>query len=68
LVLLAVALPMFVTAAIVPVTPLRVIMLMSGVVMLLLAASFRRLTVSDEGDHLLIQFGPLPLFRRYVAY
>jgi len=29
---------------------------------------FRQLTVRDSGDHLLVQFGPLPLFRRRLAY
>lgn len=37
-----------------------------GVLMLLLAASFHHLTVKDHGDHLLIGFGPIPLFRRTV--
>ena len=35
---------------------------------LLLGASFRHLTVEDQGDHLDIRFGPLPLFRRRVRY
>jgi hypothetical protein len=33
-----------------------------------LAAAFRELTVTDEGDHLKIQFGPLRLFRRRIRY
>ena len=32
------------------------------------AACFHHLTVSDEGDCLLIKFGPLPLFQRRVRY
>ena len=36
--------------------------------MLLFAACFRQLTVSDEGDRLIICFGPLSLFRRRVLY
>ena len=36
--------------------------------MLLLAVSFHHLTVRDEGDDLLIGFGPLPLFRRRIRY
>ncbi len=36
----------------------------------LLAASFcmRTLTVVDHGDKLLIRFGPIPLFRKRIAY
>ncbi len=47
---------------------LRTILLTSGSVMLLLAISFRHLAVRDEGDKLLICFGPLPLFRRRLKY
>ena len=35
---------------------------------LLLGSSFRHLTVEDQGDHLEVRFGPLPLFRRRVRY
>ena len=34
---------------------------------LLPGASFRHLAVEDQGDHLDIYFGPLPLFRRRVS-
>jgi hypothetical protein len=40
----------------------------TGLFVLLLAASFHHLTINDEGDHLSISFGPLPLFRRTVRY
>jgi hypothetical protein len=40
----------------------------TALLMLALAASFHYLTVRDEVDRLLIQFGPLPLFRRRVKY
>lgn len=33
-----------------------------------LALSFRTLSVTDEGDHLEICFGPFPLFRKTVPY
>ena len=36
--------------------------------MALLASAFHQLTVEDQGDHLAIRFGPLPLFRRKVRY
>lgn len=39
-----------------------------GAVMILLALSFCTLTVADEGDSLLVRFGPLPLFSKHVAY
>lgn len=40
----------------------------TGLVVLVLAASFHHLTVADEGDNLSISFGPLPLFRRTFRY
>lgn len=52
----------------VPETTVRAILLVSGSVMLLLAISFRHLAVRDEGDKLLICFGPLPLFKRRLKY
>lgn len=39
-----------------------------GLLMLVLAASFHHLTVADQWDELIIQFGPLPLFRTHVKY
>ncbi len=39
-----------------------------GTVWFLLALSFRQLTCRDEGDHLRIRFGPIPLFRRKLLY
>ncbi len=40
----------------------------TALLILVLAASFHHLTVADQGDGLLIRFGPLPLFRRRVKY
>lgn len=68
LVLLGPAAAMFAVAAVAPVTSLRVVMLVAGAFMLVLAASFRKLTVRDGGDRLLIEFGPLPLVRKSVLY
>lgn len=34
----------------------------------LVAASFQHLTVEDQGEFLAVQFGPLPVARRRVAY
>lgn len=59
---------MLVSAAIVPQWPVQLILLASGSLMLIGAAAFRRLTVSDEGQFLLVEFGPLPLFRRRIEY
>jgi hypothetical protein len=46
----------------------RIILLSSGALLLLLAQCFRQLSVTDEGDRLLISFGPWPLFRRRILY
>jgi hypothetical protein len=39
-----------------------------GLLMFLVAASFHHLTVEDHGEELAIRFGPVPLFRKTVAY
>lgn len=39
-----------------------------GLILVLVAAAFRHLTVEDEGDVLAIRFGPLPLFHKRVWY
>lgn len=39
-----------------------------GAVMLLLALCFGTLTVADEGQSLLVRFGPVSLFRKHVNY
>jgi hypothetical protein len=40
----------------------------TGALFLVLAAMFHDLTVSDEGDHLTVRFGPLPVARRTIFY
>ena len=40
----------------------------AGAIVIALAFCFKELTVRDEGDHLLIHFGPIPLFRKRIAY
>lgn len=45
-----------------------VLLVAVGLVLVLAAASFAWLRVRDAGEHLLVQFGPLPLFRRRVRY
>jgi hypothetical protein len=37
-------------------------------VMILFALSFRSLTVTDEGQHLAIRYGPIPIFQKRIAY
>jgi len=62
---------MLVVAALALETPLwflPVILAISGTMMLVFGTSFQRLTVSDDGDALLVAFGPLPLFRKRVRY
>jgi hypothetical protein len=39
-----------------------------GVLFLFLGLSFAQLTVEDEGDDLSVHFGPLPVFRKRIAY
>jgi hypothetical protein len=69
LLLVALSLVFFITAGTAhEVPPIRFLFPVIGTLMLILAASFRHLTVADEGDRLAIQFGPLPLFRRSVHY
>jgi hypothetical protein len=42
--------------------------IIAGAVLTAAAFSFRSLRVVDEGDQLAIRFGPIPVFRRRVAY
>ena len=49
--------------------PFIVIVLAVAVAILLgLGPCFHSLTVADEGDHLAIRFGPLPLFQKGIRY
>ena len=59
---------MLVGAWLVPERIVQILLVASGVSMLLLAMSFHHLTISDEGDDLLIGFGPLPLFKRRIQH
>lgn len=57
------------TAAVVSDEPAAQIGMACGTaIFVVVAISFRHLTVRDEGDRLLVAFGPLPLFRRSVVY
>ena len=68
LLLVGVGIAMIVGGWLTPELVVQIILVCSGMLMFLFALSFRQLTVSDEGDRLLICFGPLPLFRRHVLY
>lgn len=46
----------------------RLVLVVGSLLTAVLAASFGRLTVRDEGERLAIRFGPLPLFRRFVPF
>ena len=41
---------------------------LTGIAILPLAWAFATLTVEDSGDDLLIRYGPLPLFRKRIAF
>jgi hypothetical protein len=51
-----------------PVLAPQITFMVTGFFMLLLGASIGHLTVEDEGDRLVVRFGPLPLFRRSILY
>ena len=44
------------------------VLVAAGGVVALLGAGFHHLTTEDQGDHLSIRFGPLPLFRTTLRY
>jgi hypothetical protein len=68
LILVGVGIALLVGAWLTPEWFVQIILLCSGGLMFILALCFRQLTVSDEGDRLLICFGPLPLFRRRIQF
>jgi len=47
---------------------LPIVLAVAGTLMLVLGASFRHLTVADEGERLTIRFGPLALFQKRIRY
>lgn len=47
---------------------IALILLGSGSLSVLLATAFHHLTVADEGDRLVVRFGPLPLFQIKILY
>ena len=67
-ILLVFAAGMFTAGVTVEEAPILIPMFFGGACMLFLAGCFRHLEVRADGDELLIAFGPLPFFRRRVAY
>jgi hypothetical protein len=68
LVLLIVAVVFFTVGWFNPHPLFQIMFLVLGVAIAVLAAGFVDLTIEDAGDHLLVRFGPLPLFRKRVRY
>jgi hypothetical protein len=68
LLIIGVGIAMLLGGWLTPIMVVQIILFCSGGLMFLLAFSFRQLTVSDQGNQLLISFGPLPLFRRRIVY
>ncbi|MBC8355578.1 MAG: hypothetical protein H8E66_26670 [Planctomycetes bacterium] len=68
LILAAVASSIWVAAWFIPQPVVQLSLATSGGFVAILALAFRQLTVRDEGEELLVSFGPLPLFRRRIPY
>lgn len=68
LLLLAIASGMFVGVWLTPEPAAQLSLAIGGGAMAMLGLAFRHLMVRDEGEDLLVSFGPLPLFRRRVVY
>ena len=66
--LVAIAIGFFVWGNQVDGQKLSITLFSIGAVWFLLGLSFRQLTCRDEGAHLRISFGPLPIFRRKLLY
>lgn len=68
LLLMAIGVALVVGAVFSPIVEAQVAMSLAGAAVLVLAFGFRHLTIVDEDDRLVAQFGPLPIFRRTVSY
>ena len=67
-ILLAIGLIMVLATLWIPEVEGKWVMGVSAAIMLLVAGMFQTLSTSDEGEHLLFKFGPLPLFQRKVPF
>lgn len=68
LILSAVGMAMLIGARQIPQPETSLVLFVIAGIVFLLALSFGQLTVRDDDNHLLIRFGPLPVFRRRIAY
>ncbi|MEK6236672.1 MAG: hypothetical protein N2C14_18340 [Planctomycetales bacterium] len=68
LILSAVGFALLVAAWKIPAQGANLVLMIMAAIFFLLALMFGCLTVRVQGDELLVQFGPLPLFRRGVRY
>ena len=68
LILIGVGIVMLVNGWVVQAPFVRLLLFAIGGLLFVLAQCFGRLTVSDQDDRVVICFGPLPLFRRYILY
>lgn len=50
------------------VPPIVIILLVSAAIFALCGLNFGSLTIRDEGDHLALCYGPLPVFRKRIRY
>jgi len=48
--------------------PYTIIFTAAAIACVVLSFAFVRLTVRDEGDHLAVRFGPIPLFKKSIPY
>ena len=67
-ILIIVALVMLGSAVFVDALGARLMLFLVAAVIMLLTACFQTLTVRDEGDHLLVRYGPVNLFSRRIPY
>jgi hypothetical protein len=69
LILFGLNIPFFVIAWLAREQPVvAVIMIVVGLLPVLVGLAFHHLTVQDEGDHLGVQFGPLPFLKTSIEY
>ena len=59
---------LWIAAWFVPQVQMQRILLLAGGALCVVSLSFHHLTIRDEGEHLLLFFGPLPVFRRRLLY
>jgi hypothetical protein len=69
LILFSAAIPLFVIAWLAREEPVAgAVMIVAGLLLVFVGLGFHHLTVEDEGDHLAIRFGPLPLMKTSIWY